>query len=68
MKTVTVSPKYQVVIPQRVRESLGIKPGQKLDVFEYDGRIEFVLVRQPREMRGFLSGIDTSVDRDPDRV
>ncbi|MFL5382362.1 MAG: AbrB/MazE/SpoVT family DNA-binding domain-containing protein [Longimicrobiaceae bacterium] len=68
MKTVTVSPKYQVVIPQGVRESLGIKPGQKLDVFEYDGRIEFVLVRSPREMRGFLSGIDTSVDRDPDRV
>jgi AbrB family looped-hinge helix DNA binding protein len=68
VKTVTVSPKYQVVIPQGVRESLGIKPGQKLDVFEYDGRIEFVLVRHPREMRGFLSGIDTSVDRDPDRV
>lgn len=68
VKTVTVSPKYQVVIPQGVRESLGIKPGQKLDVFEYDGRIEFVLVRSPREMRGFLSGIDTSVDRDPDRV
>ena len=68
MKTVTVSPKYQVVIPRHVRESLAITPGQKLDVFEYDGRIEFVPVREPREMRGFLSGIDTAVDRDADRV
>jgi AbrB family looped-hinge helix DNA binding protein len=68
VKTVTVSPKYQVVIPQGVRESLGIKPGQKLDVFAYDGRIELVPVRHPREMRGFLSGIDTSVEREPDRL
>ena len=68
VKTVTVSPKFQVVIPRAVRESLAIKPGQKMDVFEYDGRIEFVPVRHPRELRGFLSGIDTTVERDADRV
>ena len=68
METVTVSPKFQVVIPRAVRESLDIKPGQKMDVFEYDGRIEFVPVRHPREMRGFLAGIDTTVVRDADRV
>lgn len=68
METVTVSPKFQVVIPRAVRESLDIKPGQKMDVFEYDGRIEFVPVRHPREMRGFLAGIDTTVERDSDRV
>jgi len=68
METVTVSPKFQVVIPRSVRESLDIKPGQKMDVFEYDGRIEFVPVRHPGEMRGFLEGIDTTVKRDPDRV
>jgi AbrB family looped-hinge helix DNA binding protein len=68
VKTVTVSPKYQVVIPRAVRESLAIKPGQKMDVFEYDGRIEFVPVRNPHEMRGFLRGIDTTVERDADRV
>jgi AbrB family looped-hinge helix DNA binding protein len=68
VKTVTVSPKYQVVIPRAVRESLAIKPGQKMDVFEYEGRIEFVPVRHPREMRGFLRGIDTTVERDADRV
>lgn len=68
MDTVTVSPKYQVVIPRSVRESLDIKPGQKMDVFEYDGRIEFVPVRQPHELMGFVEGIDTTVERDPDRV
>jgi AbrB family looped-hinge helix DNA binding protein len=68
METVTVSRKFQVVIPRAVRESLDIKPGQRLDGFEHDGRIELVPVRHPREMRGFLARIDTTVERDPDRV
>lgn len=68
METVTVSPKFQVVIPRSVRESLDIRPGQKMDVFEYDGRIEFVPLRHPRELRGFANGIDTTVEREPDRV
>lgn len=68
METVTVSPKFQVVIPRSVRESMDIRPGQKMDVFEYDGRIEFVPVRHPRELRGFAQGIDTTVERDADRV
>lgn len=68
METVTVSPKFQVVIPRSVRESLDIRPGQKMDVFEYDGRIEFVPLRHPRELRGFANGIDTTVERDSDRV
>lgn len=68
MPTVTVSPKFQVVIPQEVREALGIRPGEKMQVFQYDNRIELVPVRPIREMRGFLRGIDTTVERDPDRV
>lgn len=68
MPTVTVSPKYQVVIPREVREFMGIRPGQKVRVFTYAGRIELVPVRKMREMRGFLKGIDTSVPRDEDRV
>jgi AbrB family looped-hinge helix DNA binding protein len=68
METVTVSPKFQVVIPRKVRESLGIQPGQKVRVIRYDGRIELMPVRAVRERRGFLEGIDTEVDRDPDRV
>ena len=68
MATVTVSPKFQVVIPREVRESLGIRPGQKVQVIRYEDRIELVPVRPVRETRGFLEGIDTEVERDPDRV
>ena len=68
MHTVTVSPKFQVVIPRPVRESLGIEPGQKLQVLIYRGCIEFIPLRPMREMRGFLKGIDTSVPRERDRV
>ena len=59
MEMVTVSPKFQVVIPRKVRESLGIRPGQKVQVIRYEDRIELVPVRPAREMRGFLEGIDT---------
>lgn len=67
METVTVSPKYQVVIPSKVRESLGVEPGQKVQVILYDNRIEMIPLKSVRERRGFLKGIDTSVDREPDR-
>jgi AbrB family looped-hinge helix DNA binding protein len=68
MTTVTISPKYQVVIPKSIRDSLGLKPGQKIQAIEYNGRVELVPVRPVREMRGFLSGIDTTVPREDDRV
>ena len=68
MTTVTISPKYQVVIPKSIRESLGLKPGQKIQAIEYNGRVELVPVRPVREMRGFLSGIDTTVPREDDRL
>ncbi|HEY0513134.1 MAG TPA: AbrB/MazE/SpoVT family DNA-binding domain-containing protein [Thermoanaerobaculia bacterium] len=68
MPTVTVSPKFQIVIPLEVREALALRPGEKLQVFQYDNRIELVPVRPIQEMRGFLRGIDTTVDRDPDRL
>ncbi len=68
MQTVTVSPKFQVVIPRAVRESLHLRPGQKMQVIEYDGRIEFILDRDISEMRGFLKGINTEFERDQDRI
>jgi AbrB family looped-hinge helix DNA binding protein len=68
MTTVTVSPKYQIVIPRKVRESMGIQPGEKIRVFQYGDRIEFIPVRRMRAMRGFLKGIDTAVERDEDRT
>lgn len=68
MSQVTVSPKYQVVIPKQVREKARLEPGQKIDVFFYNGQIRMVPVRPAEEMRGFLEGIDTTISRDEDRV
>ena len=68
METVKVSPKFQVVIPRKIRESLGIRPGQRIEVLLYEGRVEFIPLRRMKEMRGFLRGIDTTVERDQDRV
>ena len=68
MESVKISPKYQVVIPRRVRESLKLKPGQKVQVIEYGNRIELVPERRVSEMCGFLKGIRTEFHREPDRV
>jgi AbrB family looped-hinge helix DNA binding protein len=68
MTTVTVSPKFQVVIPKEVREALGIKVGERLDAIPYHGHIALVPVRSIRSARGFLKGIDTDVPREPDRT
>ena len=68
MDTVTVSPKYQVVIPRAIRESLKIKPGQKIRFIVSKDTISLVPVRPIEEMRGFARGIDTTVEREPDRV
>ena len=67
MQQVKVSPKFQVVIPKAVRESLGIQPGQRLQVVSYGERIELLPVREIGEMRGFLVGMDPRIEREPDR-
>jgi AbrB family looped-hinge helix DNA binding protein len=68
MSTVTVSSKYQIVIPRAIREALAIKAGERLHAMEYCGRIELVPVRSMRTARGMLRGLDSTVPRDPDRV
>ncbi len=68
MSVVTVSPKFQVVIPLAIREALGLAPGQKVQALQYLDRIEFIPVKPLKALRGFLRGIDTSVARDRDRV
>ncbi len=68
MATVTVSTKYQVVIPRKVRESLGIKPGQKIQVLQYGNRLEFIPLKSMKSLRGSLKGIDTRISREKDRV
>ncbi|MDA3936291.1 MAG: AbrB/MazE/SpoVT family DNA-binding domain-containing protein [Actinomycetota bacterium] len=69
MNTVTISPKFQVVIPKSIREQLNLVPGQKVQAIAYGDRIEFIPVRPASQMRGMLRGLDTSFERDrEDRV
>jgi AbrB family looped-hinge helix DNA binding protein len=68
MQSVTVSPKYQVVIPKEVRDSMGIVSGQKIQILTYKNRIELIPVKPLKNMKGILKGIDTNVERDADRA
>ncbi|AJE02247.1 AbrB/MazE/SpoVT family DNA-binding domain-containing protein [Geobacter pickeringii] len=68
MEAVKISPKFQVVIPREVRDTLHLVPGQKMQVVAYGNRIELIPEKEISEMRGFLKGIDTSVEREPDRL
>ena len=68
MNTVTLSPKFQVVIPQPVRDFLKLKPGQKLQIFALGGRIEIIPMKPMKEMRGFLKGANRDFEREPDRL
>jgi len=67
MAILTVSPKYQVVIPKQIREALQLRPGQKLHATLFGGRIELIPLQPMAQMRGFLPGIDTNVPREDDR-
>jgi AbrB family looped-hinge helix DNA binding protein len=68
MQAVTVSPKYQVVIPRPVRDHLRIRPGQKMQIVEYDGRIELIPEKDITELCGFLKGINAAFEREEDRL
>ncbi len=68
MKAVTVSPKFQIVIPRDLREAMGIQPGTKVQILQYENRIELIPLKTPKSLRGFLKGINTNVDRELDRV
>lgn len=68
MNIVTVFPKFQVVIPGQIRKRIGLEPGMRLHVFSHDDRVEFIPVRSPKSMRGFLKGIDTTIEREEDRL
>jgi AbrB family looped-hinge helix DNA binding protein len=67
MATITVSPKFQVVIPKEIRQKLNLKPGQKLQVIQLGDRIEFIILKDIRDTRGFLKDINTDIVREGDR-
>jgi len=68
MKTITISPKYQIVIPKEIRKELKLKPGQKLQVIQTEDRIEYIILKDIKEARGFLKGMDTNILREKDRI
>ena len=68
MKAVTVSSKFQIVIPREVRAAMDIQPGTRVQVLQYENRIELIPLREPKALRGFIQGIDTEVPRNEDRV
>lgn len=68
MNTVTVSSKYQVVIPKEIRETIGLEPGTALEVISYGNRIELVPIQPMKNLRGIFKGINTDIDRDDDRL
>lgn len=68
MTTVTISPKYQIVIPKEIREQFNLKPGQKVQILISNGRLEFIPVIDIKHARGFLKGIDTNINRNEDRI
>ena len=68
METVKISPKFQVVIPRKIRDSMNLKPGQKVQVIEYGNRIELIPQQKISRLRGFLKGINTEFEREPERI
>jgi AbrB family looped-hinge helix DNA binding protein len=68
MTTVKISPKYQVVIPKEIRNKLKLKPGQRMQILQFGERIEFILLKNIKEARGFLKGMDTNIAREEDRI
>ena len=67
MTSVTISPKFQVVIPKEVREAMGLEAGQKVQVLAYKNRIELIPLKSVKKLKGFLKGLDTDIQRDADR-
>jgi AbrB family looped-hinge helix DNA binding protein len=68
MESVKISPKFQVVIPAKIRESLDLKPGQKMHVLSYQNRVEFIPVMDIKKSKGMFKGINTGFERDKDRL
>lgn len=68
MVTVTISSKFQIVIPTAIREPLNLKPGERLCMIHHNNRIEIIPVKTIRDMRGFIKGMDSRIEREGDRL
>ena len=68
MKTITISSKYQVVIPKEIRETIGLYVGAKLEIITYGSRIELVPIQPMKKLKGAFKGINTDIQREEDRL
>ncbi len=68
MNTVTVSSKYQVVIPKEVRDRIDLKVGSTMEVISYGNRIELIPIQPMNKLKGLFKGINTDIPRDLDRL
>ena len=68
MSAMTISPKFQVVIPKDIREQMHLRAGQKVEIIRYENRIELIPIRPIKELRGILKGMDTHIPKDEDRI
>ena len=66
--TITISPKFQVVIPKKIREIMRLDSGMKFEVISYEDRIELIPIRPIKTLKGFLRGMDTTIIREKDRL
>lgn len=68
MNTVTVSSKFQVVIPKEIREMIGLEVGTRLEIISYGTRIELVPIQPMKRLKGMFKGLNTDIQRDNDRI
>ena len=68
MNTLTLSPKFQVVIPKHIREAMNLQAGMPMQVVQYGDRIEFIPVRPMKAARGMFKGMNTDFEREDDRA
>ena len=68
METVTVTNDFHVNIPDSIRQALDIEPGQEIALIEYQNIVRMIPVMPTECARGFLKGVDTYIEREPDRL
>ncbi|MBU1018989.1 MAG: AbrB/MazE/SpoVT family DNA-binding domain-containing protein [Patescibacteria group bacterium] len=68
MTTAIISPKFQVVIPKAIRETMNLAPGTRVEMIPYGNRIELIPVGSIKDLMGSLKGMDTTIIREGDRI
>jgi AbrB family looped-hinge helix DNA binding protein len=59
MEVTTISSKFQLVIPRKIREQFNLKPGQKVVFLPYKKTLRMVIVPSIEDAYGMLKGLDS---------